>query len=48
VKIGTLASDTTTFTDTNLQTGTPYFYMVRAVDEAANVSPPSNEASAVP
>jgi len=48
VKIGTLAPDTTTFTDTNLQTGTPYFYVVQAVDEAANVSPPSNEASAVP
>jgi hypothetical protein len=48
VPIGTLAADATTFTDTNLQTGTPYFYVVRAVDQAANVSPPSNEVSAVP
>ena len=40
--------DTTAFSDTGLETGTRYYYVVRAVDESANVSPPSNEASAVP
>jgi len=42
------STDTTSFTDTGLTTGTRYYYVVRAVDNAANSSPPSNEASAVP
>ena len=47
-KIGTAAKDATSFTDTGLQTGTRYYYVLRAVDEANNVSGNSNEASAVP
>lgn len=38
----------TEFVDDGLQTGTTYFYVVRAVDEANNVSEDSNEASATP
>lgn len=48
VKIGAVASEVTSFIDSEVQTGTRYFYVVRAVDQANNVSPPSNEASAVP
>ena len=47
-KAGSTDPGTQTFTDTGLATGTRYYYVVRAVDESANVSGPSNEASAVP
>ena len=47
-KVGSTDPGTTSFTDTGLATGTAYFYVVRAVDESANVSEPSNEASATP
>ena len=40
--------DATSFTDEGLVTGTRYYYVVRAVDESANQSGPSNEANAVP
>lgn len=39
---------TTSFVDTGLTTGTTYFYVVRALDQANNLSAASNEASAVP
>lgn len=47
-KIADVDASTTQYTDTTVQTGTAYFYVVRAVDEAANVSGNSNEASATP
>ncbi len=47
-EVGSTGASTTTFTDTGLSTGTTYYYVVRAVDEANNVSDPSNEASATP
>ncbi len=47
-RVGSVDKNTTQFTDTDLVTGTRYYYVVRAVDEANNMSPPSNEASAVP
>lgn len=46
--IGSVDAGVTQYSDTNLQTGTPYFYVVRAVDAANNASSFSNEASATP
>jgi fibronectin type 3 domain-containing protein len=40
------ASGPVTFDDTTASPGVPFFYVVRAVDGAANVSPNSNEATA--
>lgn len=48
LKVGQADKDTTAFTDIGLQTGTRYYYIVRAVDEANNLSSPSGEATAVP
>ncbi len=48
MKVGSVGRDGTSYADTGLQTGTTYFYVVRAVDEAANISTVSNEASATP
>jgi RHS repeat-associated protein len=49
IQITSFADNTTkTFTDTVLTNGTAYFYVVRAVDKASNVSGNSNEASATP
>ncbi|HEX6289917.1 MAG TPA: alpha-amylase family glycosyl hydrolase [Herpetosiphonaceae bacterium] len=48
VRVASVDENTTEFADTDLLTGTRYYYVVRAVDEANNTSPPSNEASAVP
>lgn len=48
VKIASTDKSTTSFADTGLQTGTKYYYIVRAVDEANNTSAASNEASAIP
>ena len=45
---GSTQPDTTSFSDAGRVTGTRYYYVVRAVDASANVSQPSNEASAVP
>ncbi len=42
------SEDTTAYADVGLVTGTRYFYVVRAVDDSANASAPSNESSAVP
>ena len=47
-RVGSTDAAITQYADSGLQTGTRYYYVVRAVDEAANVSAPSNEASAVP
>jgi glycosidase len=47
-KIGAVDAGVTQYADANLQTGTPYFYVVRALDAANNVSSASNEASATP
>ena len=47
-KIGSEPKGSTGYTDTGLQTGTRYYYVVRAVDEAANESANSVQASAIP
>lgn len=47
-KVGSVDKNTTEFHDTTLLTGTRYYYVVRAVDEANNQSSPSNEANGVP
>jgi subtilase family serine protease/flagellar hook assembly protein FlgD len=47
VNAGGLAQ-TTTYFDRGLVDGIPYFYRVRAVDAAGNVSDPSNIASGIP
>jgi glycosidase len=46
--VDSVPAGTTSFTDTGLVTGTRYYYVVRAVDDANNHSGPSNEASAIP
>ncbi len=48
VEVGRTDAATTHFTDTGLTTGTTYYYVVKALDEANNLSPASNQASAVP
>lgn len=48
VEVGRTDAATTQFTDTGLTTGTTYYYVVRALDVANNLSGVSNEASAVP
>ena len=48
VEVGRTDAATTKFVDTGLTSGATYYYVVRALDEANNLSPPSNEASAVP
>jgi glycosidase/fibronectin type 3 domain-containing protein len=47
-KVGSVQAGTTSFADAALQTGTRYYYVVRAVDASNNESPPSSEASAIP
>lgn len=42
-EIGTVGSETTSFTDTKVQNGTTYFYAVSAFDQAGNESELSNE-----
>ncbi len=48
IEVGRTDAATTHFTDTGLETGTTYYYYVRALDQANNLSAPSNQASAVP
>jgi glycosidase/fibronectin type 3 domain-containing protein len=48
VLVGSVDKNTTQFNDTDLLTGTRYYYVVRAIDEANNLSAASNEASGVP
>jgi glycosidase/fibronectin type 3 domain-containing protein len=48
VEVGRTDATTTHFTDTGLTTGTTYYYVVKALDEANNFSAASTEASAVP
>jgi glycosidase len=47
-KIAFVDASTTKYTDTGLTTGTTYYYVVKALDEADNRSAASNEASATP
>jgi len=47
-EVGRTDAATTKFTDTGLTSGTTYFYVVKALDQANNLSPASPEASAVP
>jgi len=47
-KIASDLGESTGYTDTGLQTSTRYYYIVRAVDDAANESTNSDQASAVP
>ncbi|WP_239488499.1 alpha-amylase family glycosyl hydrolase [Luteitalea sp. TBR-22] len=42
------ALGTTTFTDTGLRNGTPYYYVVRTLDEVGNEGASSNEVRAMP
>ncbi len=46
--VGTVGSAVTTYTVTDLTNGTPYYFEVEAVNDAAGAGPASNEASAVP
>lgn len=48
VEVGRTDAATTHFTDTGLTTGATYYYIVKALDAANNLSAASNEASAVP
>jgi glycosidase/chitodextrinase len=48
VEVGRTDAATTKFVDTGLTTGATYYYVVKALDQANNLSPPSNEATAVP
>lgn len=47
-EVGRTDAATTKFTDTGLTSGTTYFYVVKALDQANNLSAASNEASGVP
>ena len=47
-KINTSPISGTTYTDSPLTNGTPYYYVVRAVDTSTNESDNSNEVSATP
>jgi len=47
-EVGRTDAATTKFTDTGLTSGTTYFYVVKALDQANNLSAASGEASAVP
>ncbi|MDP9352405.1 MAG: alpha-amylase family glycosyl hydrolase, partial [Chloroflexota bacterium] len=47
-RVGTALASETAYTDTGLSTGTTYYYVVRAVDDAGNRSGSSNESSATP
>jgi hypothetical protein len=46
--VGTVSFAVTTYTVTSLTNGTPYYFEVEAVNDAAGAGPASNEASAVP
>ncbi len=47
-EVGRTDAATTKFTDTGLTSGTTYYYVVKALDVANNLSPASAEASGVP
>jgi glycosidase len=47
-EVGRTDAATPKFTDTGLTSGTTYYYVVKALDQANNLSTASNEASAVP